>query len=143
MIVGLQEEFGIPVVMTLTILGAESSLGDPRLGGESAKNHNYGCLKYGGTQTPWGALSSGKATFKGADWYVFPDAATGVRAWGLYISQGPTWKPGFYLRSYPNWEDIAAVYYGESVAGFADYLENLRGLANKFSTGLRLAGFRV
>jgi hypothetical protein len=143
MIVGLQEEFSVPVVMSLTILGAETSLGDPRLGGESAKNHNYGCLKYMGPDTPWGALSSGKAVIKGTEWYVFPDAATGIRAWGIYISQGPTWSPGLYLRAYPQWEDIAAVYYGKAIEDYHVYLGNLEKLAAKFSSGLRAAGFNV
>lgn len=143
MLVKLQEELGVPVLMSLTILGAETSLGDPNLGGQSVLNYNYGCLKWMGTNTPWGALSSGKDTFKGDDWYVFPDAATGVWAWGLYITKGPTWNPGYYLQVYPDWRKVAALYYGDKVAGYEDYVANLTSLYSKFTAELRKAGFTV
>jgi hypothetical protein len=142
MVVGLKEQ-GIPVALTLTILGAETSLGDPELGGEliSGGHYNFGCLKYSPTPSPWGALATGKVKVRGVDWFSFPDAATGMKAWGLYISQGPTWNPGYYLKTYPNWPDLVSVYYGSDVKDFHVYLRHVEQLYAKFSGGLKAAGF--
>jgi len=131
------------VVLTLTILGAETSLGDPDLGGDLIRSGscNYGCMKYAGRDTPWGALSSGKVRVAGADWYTFPSPEVGMRAWGLLIAHGPTWKPGFYLSVYPDWGDIASVYFGKDVAGFAEYVAGLKDQSAKFSKALKDAGF--
>lgn len=143
MVVALKDEFGIPVALTLTILGAETSLGDPVLGGEliSGGHNNFGCMKWSAASTPWGALATGKVKIRGIDWYSFPDAETGMRAWGLYISQGPTWNPGYYLKTYPKWEDFCAVYYGSDVKDFHVYLRHVEQLYAKFSGGLKAVGF--
>ncbi len=143
MIVGLRDTMGIPVVMTLTILGAETSLGDPALGGPIVKAYNWGCLKAGSTDTPWGALSNGTVEIRGVKWFRFPSPEVGMRAWGLYIAHGPTWNPGYYLKSYPNWEDIAAVYYGSGVQDYSVYLRHLEQLAAKFSGKLKAGGYEV
>lgn len=145
MVVDLYWDKAISPIMTLCVLGAESSLGDPKLGGEliTGGSHNYGCIHYMGTETPWGALSSGKMTVRGIDWYKWPTPEVGMEAWGLYIKHGPSWKPGYYMSVYPNWVEFSVVYYGAEVEGFQDYVHHLQELDGKFRRGLRSAGFNI
>lgn len=143
MVTAVQDEFGIPPVLTLTILGAETSLGDPILGGDLIRSgsHNYGCLKYMGETTRWGVFSDGEINVRGVDWYTFPTPAVGVRAWAIYMKFGPASDPGYYLHAYPDWRKLAKVYYGEGVPGYEDYVTHLEQLANKFSTQIKAAGY--
>ena len=140
MIVGLKEEFGIPVCLTLTVLGAESSLGDPAMGGELARQHNYGCIKTA-VVGPWDKTANGRVIVRGIAWWTWPDAETGMKAWGMYISQGPSFNPGYYLQAYPDWEKFCSVYYGSGVEDYHVYLRHVESLYEKFSSRLRVAGF--
>ncbi len=77
--------YGIPPLPQLVIMAAETSLGDPRLGGVLAQNNNFGCLRYHGSDTPWGLLSDERIWVAGKDWYSFPSPAVGMAAWGRYL----------------------------------------------------------
>lgn len=133
MVLQNEEWYGVPAISQLVIMAAETSLGDPRLGGSLARNNNFGCLRYHGASTPWGLLSSGRIWAAGKDWYAFPDAATGMTAFGRYLKVGVN---GFYLpiltQADPNWEKFAAVYYGRGVSGFSSYVSRLNRIENSF-----------
>jgi hypothetical protein len=127
------EWYGIPPLPQLVILAAETALGDPRYGGELARNYNFGCLKYGRTDTPWGELSNGKISVADDDWYSFPDAQTGMMAFGRYLKAGVR---GHYVgpltANPPDWREFARVYYGEHVRGFDQYLVRLKDYENTY-----------
>ncbi|HLA80900.1 MAG TPA: S-layer homology domain-containing protein, partial [Thermoleophilia bacterium] len=112
--------YGIPALSQLVIMAAETSLGDPKLGGSVARANNFGCLRYHGADTPWGLLSNGRIWAAGKDWYSFSSAAVGMTAFGRYLKAG---VDGFYVpilkQAYPDWEEFAAVYYGRGVSGFS------------------------
>jgi hypothetical protein len=135
--------YGIPPHILLSIIGAETALGDPVLGGRliSEGHHNYGCMRAAGTTSQWGMLSSGSVVVAGKEWYSFPSMEMGLMALGRYLKVGPTANPGYYLRSFRadhNWyEAFAAVYYGRGVPGFWAYVQHLRALDAKFC---RVAG---
>jgi hypothetical protein len=132
--------YGIAPHILLSILGAETSLGDPVLGGKliSGESHNYGCLRYfkAASSTPWGSLATGTMKVAGKDWLVFPDMATGMKAWALYITQGPLASPGYYMRCFRDnrgWPAaFASTYYGRNVSGYWTYVANLKALDAKF-----------
>lgn len=125
--------YGIPPLSQLVIMAAETSLGDPSLGGTLARRNNFGCLRYHGANTPWGLLSSGRIWVAGKDWYSFPSASIGMAAWGRYLKSA---MDGFYLpilkTDKPNWERFAAVYYGRGVSGFTAYVNRLHAIENRF-----------
>jgi hypothetical protein len=125
--------YGIPALSQLVIMAAETSLGDPSLGGALARNYNFGCMRYHGASTSWGLLSSGRIWVAGKDWYSFPDAATGMAAFGRYLKTGVN---GFYVsilrETHPNWERFAAVYYGRGVSGFGAYVNRLHVIETRF-----------
>jgi hypothetical protein len=133
MVMQNQHWYGIPALSQLVVMAAETSLGDPTLGGALARNHNFGCLRYHGVGTSWGLLSSGRIWVAGKDWYAFPDAATGMSAFGRYLKTGAN---GFYLpimtAADPDWEKFAAVYYGRGVSGFSSYVSRLKAIQNRF-----------
>jgi hypothetical protein len=133
MVLQNQHWYGVPALSQLVIMAAETSLGDPNLGGSLARNYNFGCLRYHGAGTAWGLLSSGRIWVAGKDWYSFPDAATGMAAFGRYLKTGVN---GFYLpilnSADPSWEKFAAVYYGRSVSGFGSYVSRLHAIENRF-----------
>ncbi|MCZ7663692.1 MAG: hypothetical protein M5U22_12525 [Thermoleophilia bacterium] len=47
--------YGFDVLPQLVILGAETSLGDPRLGGQLVWENNFGSLRYHGANSRWGS----------------------------------------------------------------------------------------
>jgi hypothetical protein len=139
--------YGIPPHILLTIMAAETSLGDPALGGRliSEGHNNYGCIKWMGAETKWGCLASGSVIVAGKTWYSFPDAWTGIAALGRYLKVGPGGNPGYYLRCFyadHDWyEAFAAVYYGRTVSGYSAYLRNIRALDARFCATARKHGW--
>ena len=125
--------YGIPALSQLVIIAAETSLGDPSLGGSLARHNNFGCLRYHGADTPWGLLSDDRIWVAGKDWYSFPDAAVGMAALGRYLKVG---ADGYYLpilsQDHPDWERFASVYYGRGVSGFSAYVSRLRSIESRF-----------
>ena len=125
--------YGIPPLAQLVIMAAETSLGDPELGGALARSNNFGCLRYHGGDTAWGQLSNGRIWVAGKDWYSFPTPAIGMAAWGRYLKSAMN---GLYLpllcAERPLWEEFAAVYYGRGVSGFASYVNRLRSIESRF-----------
>jgi hypothetical protein len=125
------------------VLGAETSLGDPNLGGPIVTQaYNLGCLKYR-PRTPDNAiyhdLSSGIYERRGVQWFRFLDPDAGMEAWGRFIvAEG--YRDALNAE---RWELFAGRYYGESVAGYAAYLNNLQLLAAKFADRAALAGFQI
>jgi hypothetical protein len=118
--------YGIAPLAQLVILAAETSLGDPDLGGVLARRNNFGCLRYHGAATPWGLLSDGSVRVAGKDWYSFATPAAGMAAFGRYLKAA---GDGFYLTvlgsTRINWQRFAAVYYGRGVSGYATYANRL------------------
>ena len=127
--------YGIPPLSQLVIMAAETSLGDPGLGGAVARGNNFGCLRYGGAGSPWGMLSSGSLWAAGKEWYSFASPQLGMAAWGRYLKVGAN---GFYApilaAAHPDWKRFAAVYYGSGVAGFGGYVNRLHTIENRFRT---------
>ncbi len=125
--------YGIPPLPQLVIMAAETSLGDPRLGGAVAQSNNFGCLRYHGSDTPWGQLADGRIWVAGRDWYSFPSPAVGMAAFGRYLKSA---MDGLYVpllsAEQPLWEEFAAVYYGRGVSGFGSYLDRLRAIESSF-----------
>jgi hypothetical protein len=125
--------YGIPALSQLVIMAAETSLGDPKLGGALARHYNFGCMRYGGTGSAWGLLSDGPVSVAGKQWYSFPDAPTGMAAFGRYLKAGVN---GFYLpilsQTHPDWERFAGVYYGRGVSGFGAYVSRLHTIESSF-----------
>lgn len=124
MIIGLYETYKIPIVATLAILGAETSLGDlTGMGGILAERHNYGCIR-ASVKGPWADSADGTVTVRGTDWWTWPDAATGMDAWGQYLS---TRHDGLYMKCIAagDYRGLAAVYYGEDVAGYEAYVSGI------------------
>ena len=133
MVLQTATRYGIPPLAQLVILAAETSLGDPKLGGSLARNNNFGCLRYHGADTPWGLLSDGRVWVAGKDWYSFATPEAGMAAFGRYLKAA---KNGFYLtvlgEAKPDWERFAATYYGRDVSGYAAYVGRLRLLERSF-----------
>ncbi|NLV71533.1 MAG: S-layer homology domain-containing protein [Actinobacteria bacterium] len=127
------EWYGIPPLSQLVIMAAETSLGDPKLGGTLARHNNFGCLRYHGATTPWGLLSDGRVWAAGKDWYSFPTPQVGMAAFGRYLKAG---LDGFYApilaAASPDWERFAALYYGRSVGGFSSYVKRLNAIERSF-----------
>ena len=125
--------YGIPPLSQLVIMSAETSLGDPQLGGTLARRNNFGCMRYHGADTAWGLLSNGRIWVAGKDWYSFATPQLGMAAWGRYLKLGVN---GFYLpvlaAADPDWERFAAVYYGRGVSGFTSYVNRLNTIENRF-----------
>lgn len=134
--------YGIDVLPQLVIIGAETSLADPKLGGELVSANNFGCLRYHGADTRWGELATRKVWVSGKDWYFFSSPEIGMMALGRYLKVG---HDGLYrqlLDAPPyDWEAFAAAYYGSNVPGFAAYVGNLRSLERAFRGRAAAAGF--
>lgn len=142
MVVNNWRWYGIDVLPQLVIMAAETSLGDPRLGGDLVQSNNFGCMRYHGADTKWGALSDGRVWVAGKDWYSFPTPQLGMMGFGRYLKVG---LDGFYLRvldgpSY-DWSAFAARYYGRNVAGYDRYVRNLYALESRFRSKAAAAGF--
>src|SRR5660398_221511 len=88
MVVNSWRWYGIDVLPQLVIMAAETSLGDPNLGGTLVYKNNFGCMRYHGPDTKWGVLSTGRAWVAGKDWYAFPSPEVGVMALGRYLKVG-------------------------------------------------------
>ncbi|MFH0915012.1 MAG: S-layer homology domain-containing protein [bacterium] len=129
------EWYGVPPLSQLVIMAAETSLGDPKLGGALARRNNFGCMRYHGAGTPWGLLSDGRVWVAGKDWYSFATPALGMAAWGRYLKSA---MDGFYLpilgSAQPDWDRFAAVYYGRRVSGFNSYVNRLQAIETRFRT---------
>lgn len=125
--------YGIPAISQLVIMAAETSLGDPKLGGSLARHYNFGCMRYHGASTAWGLLSNARILVAGKDWYSFPDASTGMTALGRYLKAGVNgWYVSILSQAHPDWERFATVYYGRGVSGFGAYVSRLRTIENRF-----------
>jgi len=124
MIVWLRDVYQIPILATLVILGAETSLGDlTGQGGPLAESNNFGCIK-AASKGAWADTAGPPVTVRGTEWHTWPDAQTGMDAWGVYLS---TYGGGVYLELLraDKWLNFANIYYGADVAGFAAYMEDL------------------
>ena len=128
MVVNNSKWYGIDVLAQLVVLAAETSFGDPKLGGELARQNNFGCLRYGSAPTKWGALADGKVTVGGKTWYTFPTAQVGMAAFGrfLKIGQGGVLKKALDQSPY-DWAAFGKAYYGQC-AGLDDYVARLQRL---------------
>jgi hypothetical protein len=125
MIVRLRDVYQIPILATLAILGAETSLGDlTGMGGKLAEEAcNYGGIKCHAIG-PWSETATGRITIRGSDWWTWPDAQTGMDAWGKYLSLR---NDGIYMRCLES-DDFAAlsgIYFGADVAGYDAYREDI------------------
>jgi hypothetical protein len=138
MVMAIERWYGVPAHITIAIWGAESSLGDPDLGGRLVSVYNVGCIRaFSGWQdTKWGCLARGTIQVAGKTWLAFSDAWAGAMAWGRYMKVGVNGYYRAYFDSSAWTYPIARVYYGEGVPGFGDYLANLRAIDNKY---IRLA----
>lgn len=133
MVIQNAEWYGIPVIAQLVILAAETALGDPKAGGELARNYNFGCLRFGRTDSPWGELSDGKVTVAGSDWYSFPSPSVGMMAFGRYLKAGVKGHYVGCLTATPiDWRRFASVYYGENVGGFEAYVVKLHDFEDRY-----------
>jgi hypothetical protein len=140
MVLKMRDWYGIEPLWTLTILGAETSLADPKLGGRLVGANNFGCMRSGSASTKWGSLACGTITVAGKKWWVFPDPWTGMVAWGRLIKVG---QDGFYLKKLQesDWRGFCEVYYGKGVPGFEKYLANVLKINASFKSKAFAAGF--
>lgn len=136
MVLKVKEWYGVEPLWTLVILGAETSLGDPA-GGELVKVHNFGCMKAfkGYQKTKWGMLASGTVDVAGMTWLAFPDAWTGMTAWGRLIK-----VEYLSLLRTGGVQAAAGKYYGVTVPGYTEYLANIRKLETAFKARLAAYG---
>ena len=133
--------YGVPVLPQLVIMAAETSLGDPILGGALARRNNFGCMRYAGTNNAWGQLSDGVVRVAGKDWYSFPTPQAGMAAFGRYLKSGVN---GFYMSILdsvnPDWRRFAGVYYGSGVSGFSSYVSRLYAIQARFRAQAAASG---
>lgn len=117
------ERYGIKPLWALVILGAETSLGDPLMGGELAVRNNFGCIK-ASVKGAWADTADGTVNIRGKDWWTWPDAFFGIHAWGTYLSSRFN---GEYIKMLAddNWVGFAHVYYGIATKGCAAYADGL------------------
>jgi hypothetical protein len=144
MVVNCRDEFGVPILCTLVILGGESSLADPDLGGPIVAASNFGCIKYAGRDSAWGRLAEPEPIIiRDVEWYRFRDPATGMRAWATYVRDGAegAYLPLLTSRGGPDWPAFCAIYYGSKVSGFDEYLMGVTGRYVRFKDRATAAGF--
>lgn len=136
MVVSLREWYGIQPLWTLSILGAETSMGDPVLGGRLVGYNNFGCMRAGDATTKWGMLASGTVSVAGRVWWRFPSPLIGMMAWGRLIKLEylPLLQQGGVSGAYGK-------YYGREVAGFATHLAELRQIEKSVAAKARAAGW--
>jgi len=133
--------YGIDVLPQLVILAAETSLGDPRLGGRLVRFNNFGCIRYHGANTKWGQLADGGVWVAGRYWYSFPSPELGMMGFGRYLKVG---ADGYYLpllsEAPYDWRAFAARYYGKNVYGYERYVRNLYAFERRFRAKAAAAG---
>ena len=128
MVINNARWYGVDVLPQLVILAAETSLGDPRLGGELVRRNNFGCLGYRNTPTKWGALANGKVVVAGRTWYTFATPQAGVMALGRYLKIGRGGVLRLALDDPPyDWVAFAKAYYG-NYPGLEQYTQKLKYL---------------
>ncbi len=138
--------YNIPPHILLSIIGAETSMGDPILGGRliSDGHNNFGCLRYG-IHPKCDELSNGSVRVAGKDWYSFPTMTAGMMALGRYLKIGPAGNPGYYSRCFRDnrgwYESFAAVYYGRNIPGYWAYVARLKAIDAKLCRVAALYGW--
>lgn len=145
MVQNLWRWYGIPTNITLAIIGAETSMGDPDLGGPLVDAHNYGCMRYGVGAVKVGELADGYVEVRGLKWWSFPTMEAGMMALGRYLKLGPTSQPGRYRQIFKkaDWfEAFAAIYYGREVPGFRQYVANLKAIYARVTAIARGHGWK-
>jgi len=125
------------------VLGCESSLGDPNLGGPIVtEGSNFGSIKWRRrteSNAAYHDLSSGAMERRGSLWFTFPTPDVGTRAWGLFIaSEGYT-----AALNAEDWPGFAARYYGEKVPGFKTYLQDMQAMAARFKARAAAYGWSL
>ncbi len=84
-----RDRHGIRILPQLVVLGAETSLGDPKLGGPIVTEaYNLGCIKWRprtAENAVYHDLSTGTFERRGVLWFRFPTADAGMEAWGRFI----------------------------------------------------------
>lgn len=148
MMVNVDDWYGVPLHFQVAVLGAETSMGDPKLGGKLARVYNFGCIRAfpGWQKTKWGMLANGTIRVGGKLWLRFPSADQGMYAWGRFIKlrgyaqdylRYPLGKPGHWMIGGIDWyTPFASRYYGANVRGFRAYVAELRAIDLKY---IRLA----
>lgn len=149
-IVRNRDQHGISVIAQLAVLAAESSLGDPFLGGRVCREgFNFGSVKFR-PRTPenafWWDLSTGEPISGerpgSGPWMAFPSADVGMEAWGRFIASS---QGGQYLAhlNAERWSDFAAIYFGLEVPGYDEYWRQLDGFARTFRARAADAGVQL
>ena len=137
--------YGIPARSMLTVIGAETSMGDPVLGGHLVAHHNYGCLRaYGDYQnTKWGKLANGTVTVAGKEWLSFPTMEAGVMAVGRLMKLGPRDNPGTYKRTLidRDWPAFAHYWFGATVPGLRRTSPTCATSTRRLAAKARKAGY--
>ena len=144
MIVHMKRWYGLEYSWYLAVTGAETSLADPLLGGKLVWYNNFGCVKAGKPDTPWGKLASGTVRVRGIDWWAWPSPWDGAAALGRLLKVAPTFNKGYYMRAFqagPDWEMFSKMYHGEKVSGYEHYLDNITHLYDVFHGALVEEGF--
>jgi hypothetical protein len=134
--------YGIDVLDQIVILGAETSLGDPRLGGRLVQVNNFGCVRAFGDwkATKWGAWADGTVSIRGKQWLTWPSPDVGLAAWGRYIKTGSGGRyPALLDRN--DWAGFANIYYGAGVPGLGAYTANLRAIERRYRALAHAYGF--
>ena len=141
-----RDKYNLRILPQLVVLGAESSLGDPFMGGPlTSEGFNFGCIKWRSANEEnavWTSLSNGQMERRGVLWFTFPTPEIGMEAWGRYIA---TVQKG-YVKSLMNaekWPEFAAIYYGAFVPGLTEYVQNLQQLAERFKARAEEAGWDI
>jgi len=132
------------VLGQLVVLAAESSLGDPVLGGVVVRvGFNVGSIRWrprSDSNYRWWDLSTGvpmDGERPGKQWVAFPSADVGVDAWGLFLVTG-NYVGELNARS---WRSFAERYYSAAVPGFEQYVLDLERFAVLFAARLVGGGF--
>jgi hypothetical protein len=143
MVLKMRDWYGIEPLWTLTILGAETSIADPKLGGRLVKYNNFGCIRSGSEKTKWGQLANGTIVVGGKRWWTYPDPWIGMAAWGRLIKVGPASNPGYYLQKMQmgDWAGFCRTYYGANVPGLESYTDNILYLLGRFKSRANAAGW--
>ena len=135
MLLTVRKDYGVPLIVQLCILGAETSIGDPEQGGLLVTYNNFGCMKYSHFRTRWAELACAAVRLKTKpeiEWLAFENAWVGMAAWGRFIKVGTEHNPGVLKEALwaktgkPDWDWFADVYYGFGVPGLGAYKQQLK-----------------